>query len=65
MQPVMLSSPRIAEMTQSCKPETLESGYDNMEHYTVDFNAEERVLYQLDFIKGEEGHLANVYLANQ
>ncbi|XP_053169628.1 tripartite motif-containing protein 54-like [Hemicordylus capensis] len=45
---------KIAEMTQNCKPDTLESGYDNMEHYTVDFNAEERVLYQLDFIKVEE-----------
>ncbi|XP_066480830.1 tripartite motif-containing protein 54-like [Tiliqua scincoides] len=45
---------KIAEMTQSCKPERLESGYDNMEHYTVDFNAEERVLYQLDFIKVED-----------
>ncbi|XP_062977116.1 tripartite motif-containing protein 54-like [Elgaria multicarinata webbii] len=45
---------KIAEMTHSCKPDPLELGYDNMEHYTVDFNAEERVLYQLDFIKVEE-----------
>uniref|UniRef100_A0A8C3P745 RING-type E3 ubiquitin transferase n=1 Tax=Chrysemys picta bellii TaxID=8478 RepID=A0A8C3P745_CHRPI len=43
----------ISEVTQSCEVEALESGYDNMEHYAVDFNAEERVLYQLDFIKGE------------
>nr|XP_056701274.1 tripartite motif-containing protein 54-like [Euleptes europaea] len=45
---------KISEMTQSCKLDSLESGYDDMEHYTVDFNAEERVLYQLDFIKVEE-----------
>nr|XP_016848976.1 PREDICTED: tripartite motif-containing protein 54 [Anolis carolinensis] len=45
---------KIVEMTQSCKPDALESGYDNMEHYTVDFNAEERLLYQLDFIKIED-----------
>ncbi|XP_063152986.1 tripartite motif-containing protein 54-like [Candoia aspera] len=45
---------RIGEMSQSCKPEVLEPGYDNMEHYTVDFNAEERILYQLDFIKVED-----------
>nr|XP_020668045.1 tripartite motif-containing protein 54-like [Pogona vitticeps] len=45
---------KITEMTQNCKPEALEPGYDNMEHYTVDFNAEERILYQLDFIKIEE-----------
>lgn len=51
-------------MTQSCKPEVLESGYDNMEHYSVDFNVEERVLYQLDFIKGEEGAPAGVCIAN-
>uniref|UniRef100_A0A8C8R8L1 Tripartite motif-containing protein 54 n=1 Tax=Pelusios castaneus TaxID=367368 RepID=A0A8C8R8L1_9SAUR len=43
----------ISEVTQSCEVEPLETGYDNMEHYAVDFNAEERVLYQLDFIKGE------------
>ncbi|XP_015282200.1 PREDICTED: tripartite motif-containing protein 55-like [Gekko japonicus] len=45
---------KISEMAQSCKLDPLESGYDNMEHYAVDFNAEERVLYQLDFIKVEE-----------
>ncbi|XP_028591308.2 tripartite motif-containing protein 54-like [Podarcis muralis] len=45
---------KISDMSQSCKPEKLESGYDNMDHYTVDFNAEERLLYQLDFIKVEE-----------
>uniref|UniRef100_K7GE67 RING-type E3 ubiquitin transferase n=1 Tax=Pelodiscus sinensis TaxID=13735 RepID=K7GE67_PELSI len=45
---------KIAEVTQSREVEPLEAGYDNMEHYAVDFNAEERVLYQLDFIKGEE-----------
>ncbi|XP_048354121.1 tripartite motif-containing protein 54-like isoform X1 [Sphaerodactylus townsendi] len=45
---------KISEMSRSCKLDPLESGYDNMEHYTVDFNAEERVLYQLDFIKEEE-----------
>ncbi|CAM4546706.1 unnamed protein product, partial [Lepidochelys kempii] len=45
---------KISEVTQSCEVEALESGYDNMEHYAVDFNAEERVLYQLDFIKVDE-----------
>ncbi|XP_075757663.1 tripartite motif-containing protein 54-like [Pelodiscus sinensis] len=45
---------KIAEVTQSREVEPLEAGYDNMEHYAVDFNAEERVLYQLDFIKVEE-----------
>ncbi|XP_056588228.1 tripartite motif containing 101 [Triplophysa dalaica] len=34
--------------------ETLEPGYENMDHYKVDFREEERVLHQLDFIKFEE-----------
>ncbi|KYO30093.1 hypothetical protein Y1Q_0021174 [Alligator mississippiensis] len=45
---------KISEVTQSCQLEEMESGYDNMEHYAVDFNAEERVLYHLDFIRVEE-----------
>ncbi|KAM3839329.1 tripartite motif-containing protein 54-like isoform 1-T1 [Vipera latastei] len=49
---------RIVEMSHSCQAEVLEPGYDNMEHYTVDFNAEERILYQLDFIKVEDPELA-------
>ncbi|XP_058032547.1 tripartite motif-containing protein 54-like [Ahaetulla prasina] len=48
---------KIVEMSDSCQPEVLEPGYDNMEHYTVDFNAEERILYQLDFIKVEDPEL--------
>ncbi|XP_070600382.1 tripartite motif-containing protein 54-like [Erythrolamprus reginae] len=48
---------KIVEMSHSCQPEVLELGYDNMEHYTVDFNAEERILYQLDFIKVEDPEL--------
>lgn len=34
--------------------ETLEPGYENMDHYKVDFNAEEQMLHQLDFINIEE-----------
>ncbi|XP_026547580.1 tripartite motif-containing protein 55-like, partial [Notechis scutatus] len=49
---------KVVEMSHSCQPEVLESGYDNMEHYTVDFNAEERILYQLDFIKVEDPEMA-------
>uniref|UniRef100_A0A4X2LBB1 RING-type E3 ubiquitin transferase n=1 Tax=Vombatus ursinus TaxID=29139 RepID=A0A4X2LBB1_VOMUR len=31
--------------------ESVEPGFDNMKHCAVDFNKEERALYQLDFIK--------------
>uniref|UniRef100_A0A8C5RDS3 RING-type E3 ubiquitin transferase n=1 Tax=Laticauda laticaudata TaxID=8630 RepID=A0A8C5RDS3_LATLA len=49
---VFVQNAKVLIRNHSCQPEVLESGYDNMEHYTVDFNAEERILYQLDFIKG-------------
>ncbi|XP_064420659.1 tripartite motif-containing protein 55 isoform X2 [Latimeria chalumnae] len=45
---------KISEAIQDSTVEELETGYENMDHYTVDFNAEERSLYQLDFIKIEE-----------
>ncbi|XP_044517119.1 tripartite motif-containing protein 54-like [Gracilinanus agilis] len=45
---------KIAEAVGSPELETVEPGFDNMEHYAVDFNEEERALYQLDFIKIEE-----------
>ncbi|XP_067228255.1 tripartite motif containing 101 [Chanodichthys erythropterus] len=34
--------------------ETLDPDYENMDHYKVDFDAEETVLYQLDFMEIEE-----------
>uniref|UniRef100_G3WY17 Tripartite motif containing 101 n=1 Tax=Sarcophilus harrisii TaxID=9305 RepID=G3WY17_SARHA len=49
--PLFLQVGRIAEAVGSPELETLEPGFDNMEHYAVDFNEEERALYQLDFIK--------------
>ncbi|XP_058265300.1 tripartite motif containing 101 isoform X3 [Hemibagrus wyckioides] len=45
---------QVSEATKSAPMETLQPGYENMDHYKVDFNAEERALYQLDFIKPEE-----------
>ncbi|XP_067302616.1 tripartite motif containing 101 [Pseudorasbora parva] len=34
--------------------ETLVPDYENMDHYNVDFDAEERILHQLDFLEIEE-----------
>ncbi|KAL1249811.1 hypothetical protein QQF64_020816 [Cirrhinus molitorella] len=34
--------------------ETLDPDYEKMDHYRVDFDAEEKVLYQLDFMEIEE-----------
>ncbi|XP_051948185.1 tripartite motif-containing protein 54-like [Xyrauchen texanus] len=34
--------------------ETIEPGYEKMDHYKVNFDAEQRVLYQLDFMNIEE-----------
>ncbi|KAG2461927.1 TRI55 protein, partial [Polypterus senegalus] len=44
----------IAEATQDLTVEELEQGFENMDHYKVDFNAEERILYQLDFVKNDD-----------
>ncbi|XP_064154076.1 tripartite motif containing 101 isoform X2 [Anguilla rostrata] len=45
---------KVTEAASSSTVEALEPGFENMDHYKVDFNAEERVLYQLDFVKTEE-----------
>ncbi|XP_067096822.1 tripartite motif containing 101 [Osmerus mordax] len=45
---------KVLEATKSTTIQTLEPGYENMDHYKVDFNAEERTLYQLDFEVEEE-----------
>ncbi|XP_030624719.1 tripartite motif containing 101 [Chanos chanos] len=45
---------KVTEAANSCTVETLEPGYENMDHYQVDFNAEEQILHQLDFMKIEE-----------
>ncbi|XP_058860186.1 tripartite motif-containing protein 54-like [Acipenser ruthenus] len=47
----------IEKMSAAVKDSTLEelqSGYENMDHYRVDFNALERALSQLDFVKLEQ-----------
>ncbi|KAL1020655.1 hypothetical protein UPYG_G00002940 [Umbra pygmaea] len=45
---------KVNEATSNFVPETLEPGYDNMDHYRVNFNAQERILSQLDFNKEDE-----------
>ncbi|XP_062871199.1 tripartite motif containing 101 [Trichomycterus rosablanca] len=45
---------KVSNATTCTLTETLQPGYANMDHYKVDFNAEERALCQLDFIKTEE-----------
>ncbi|XP_076839999.1 tripartite motif containing 101 isoform X2 [Brachyhypopomus gauderio] len=45
---------KVTKATDYIPMETTVPGYENMEHYKVDFNAEENALYQLDFIKAEE-----------
>ncbi|XP_028850749.1 tripartite motif containing 101 isoform X2 [Denticeps clupeoides] len=50
---------KVNEAAGSSIMESIEPGYENMDHYKVDFNAEERVLYQLDFIKVEEEEVSD------
>ncbi|XP_065142182.1 tripartite motif containing 101 isoform X2 [Paramisgurnus dabryanus] len=45
---------KVSKATTCFTLETLEPGYEKMDHYNVDFSTEEQALYQLDFIKVEE-----------
>ncbi|XP_018612114.1 tripartite motif containing 101 isoform X2 [Scleropages formosus] len=45
---------KVTEATKTSTVEALEPGFENMDHYRVDFNAEERALYLLDFVKTED-----------
>ncbi|KAI4880936.1 hypothetical protein NFI96_015162 [Prochilodus magdalenae] len=45
---------KVSEATNYAPMETIMPGYENMDHYKVDFSAEEKVLYQLDFLQPEE-----------
>ncbi|XP_007250059.3 tripartite motif containing 101 isoform X1 [Astyanax mexicanus] len=45
---------QVSEAAKCTPMETLVPGYENMDHYKVDFNAEERALYQLDFLQPED-----------
>ncbi|XDV45771.1 hypothetical protein PO909_013804 [Leuciscus waleckii] len=45
---------KVGEASNCFTLETLDPDYENMNHYKVDFDAEERVLHQLDFLEFEE-----------
>ncbi|KAL7860048.1 hypothetical protein SRHO_G00151950 [Serrasalmus rhombeus] len=45
---------KVSEATNCAPTETLVPGYENMDHYKVDFNAEEQALYQLDFLQYQD-----------
>ncbi|XP_072558547.1 tripartite motif containing 101 isoform X3 [Paramormyrops kingsleyae] len=45
---------KVTEAAKVCTVETLEPGFENMDHYKVDFDEEERSLHLLDFIKPED-----------
>ncbi len=44
---------RVGKASNCFTQETLDPDYEKMDHYRVDFDAEERVLYQLDFMESE------------
>ncbi|XP_041080056.1 tripartite motif-containing protein 54-like [Polyodon spathula] len=54
MQNARILIEKMSEAVKDFTPEELQSGYENMNHYQVDFNAQERALSQLDFIKIEQ-----------
>ncbi|KAM4687361.1 tripartite motif-containing protein 55 isoform 2-T2 [Discoglossus pictus] len=45
---------KITDATTGFQMEKIESGYDNMNHFIVDLNREERIIREIDFYKEEE-----------
>nr|XP_033789686.1 tripartite motif-containing protein 55 isoform X2 [Geotrypetes seraphini] len=49
-------SQKITDASQVYQMEKLEPEYDNMNHFTVDLNREERILKEIDFYREEEDY---------
>lgn len=45
---------RIADASSTAHLDKVERGYENMDHYKVEFARERKALGSLDFIQGEE-----------
>lgn len=63
---IALFALRIAEASSTAHLDKVERGYENMDHYSVDFKRESKALRAIDFIEGERteiGHDSNLLLA--
>lgn len=62
-----LSSLRIADASNTAHLDTVERGYEKMDHYKVDFRKERKALRSIDFIQGKRtgtahgGSVSNLY----
>ncbi|KAM6214815.1 tripartite motif-containing protein 55 isoform 1-T1 [Rhynchocyon petersi] len=45
---------KISEASKAFQMEKLEHGYENMNHFTVNLNREEKIIREIDFYRGEE-----------
>lgn len=52
------SALRIAEASSTAHLEKVERGYENMDHYNIEFKKECKALRSIDFIQGEGAELA-------
>lgn len=54
---------RIAEASSTAHLDKVEHGYENMDHFKVDFRKESKALRTIDFLQGEGGgsHLSVVF----
>lgn len=43
---------RISEASKAFQMEKIEHGYENMNHFTVNLNREEKVIREIDFYRG-------------
>uniref|UniRef100_A0A2K5F1W8 Tripartite motif containing 55 n=1 Tax=Aotus nancymaae TaxID=37293 RepID=A0A2K5F1W8_AOTNA len=46
---------RISEASKAFQMEKIEHGYENMNHFTVNLNREEKIIREIDFYRGEVG----------
>jgi len=49
---------RLAEASSTAHLDKVERGYENMDHYSVDFKKESTALRGLDFLQGERSEWA-------
>lgn len=44
---------RISEASKAFQMEKIENGYENMSHFTVNLNREEKIIREIDFYRGK------------
>lgn len=54
---------RITEASKAFQMEKIENGYENMSHFTVNLNREEKIIREIDFYRGMHFSFLNKLLS--